>query len=67
MENLRDLFGVCDDCHPVHYLSATQIRNILLLVAVNQACEKNVRLLDCMFSSKLSSSSLNSFCFDFRS
>ena len=42
MANLLDLFGVCVDCHPVYYLSATLIRNILLLVGVNQACENTL-------------------------
>ena len=36
MANLLDLFVVCVDCHLVHYLSATLIRNILLLVASMQ-------------------------------
>ena len=42
MRNLLDLFGVYVDCRPVNYLSATQIRNIPLLVVVNQACKNTL-------------------------
>ena len=50
MANLLDLFGVCVHCHSLHYLSATQIRYILL-VAVKRVRIRweNIRLLDWMF------------------